>query len=87
MTFCGKEWWFLFILKITDISKNKEAVCPQIIIFLLLVEEEGYWTEYHYAFKLVCCLEIPLILEFSLLCSPHVLSQNNKPYLAGLFED
>lgn len=33
------------ILKITDITKNKEAVFPQMIIFLLLVEEEGHWTE------------------------------------------
>lgn len=40
MTFCGKEWWFLLILKITDISKNKEAIFPQIIIFLLLVEKK-----------------------------------------------
>lgn len=40
MTFCGKEWWFL-ILKITDISKNKEAIFPQIVIFLLLVEKKG----------------------------------------------
>lgn len=30
------------ILKITDITKNKEAVFLQMIIFLLLVEEEGH---------------------------------------------
>lgn len=41
MTFCGKEWWFLLILKITDISKNKEAIFPQIIVFLPLVEKKG----------------------------------------------
>ena len=41
MTFCGKEWWFLVILKVTDISKNKEAIFPQIVIFLLLVEKNG----------------------------------------------
>lgn len=40
MTFCGKEWWFL-ILKVTDISKNKEAVFPQTVLFLLLVEKKG----------------------------------------------
>ena len=73
------------ILKITDITKNKEVVFPQMIIFLLLVEEEGHWTEYHYPFKLVCSIKIPFIWEVSLLCSPHLLSQNSKPYLARLF--